>query len=186
MHKTTVLEYDDLLMTVGEFGPLQVFVICYNAFLFMYSAINILDIVFILAVPDHICAGQFNNLSRASPHNGYTEFDDVNNLLIPLEDYEGKTRYSQCVHFLFNSTVPELQFDNLTGFSNSSHLPTAECSNWEFDTSQISSSLVTQVNILFNHNLVCWLCFKYKNIDHISCPTNLLNLYGLTSIIKLT
>ena len=131
------MEYDDLLKRVGEFGPLQKFLFAYSSFLAIISASNMLDVVFVLAVPNHHCMipTHYNNATFAQK-----------GLPIPLLEEDGKSQYSKCSRYDVNSTLVATGGDTVRRFNGS----TVGCDKWSYDKSQTHSSLITSVcKILF-------------------------------------
>ena len=152
------MEFDDLLIQVGEFGRYQRWVYFALCLVAIPAAFNNLAIVFLAGVPDHWCSvpslDKFNLSHEARM-----------NLSIPKETRDGASVYSQCEMY-------DVDFSNLTTSGiqvlmrngNGSNFPTRACESWTYDYSQYTSTITDQVkHTLRNRNRSGMLVLRFQS-----------------------
>ena len=156
------MEYEELLELIGDFGPTQKYVIFYIFVVGFINAANVLDVIFALYVPEHTCdVTKFSANNTAGVTTGYNwTISDLKKYLIPIEEHEGASRYSQCSMYETNRSItytPPGGDSNTTIAAN-----VVSCSEWSYYKQQITSSLVVQVilckhfeHLMFNRSSVC-------------------------------
>ena len=141
------MEYDEILKTVGEFGPYQRKVLLILCFLVFPTAIQNLGYIFWAHRPDYVCdvtrPDILANVSQALWRN----------LTLPFEKTADDTwAHSQCERYDVNLTSINNANDVLflvrerqvrDDADDTSTLP---CDSWAYDTSQFKSTIVSEVS----------------------------------------
>ena len=136
------MEYDDLLLFIGEFGIFQRIIIILVSLVGIQASFANMSIVFLAAVPAHFC-----NIPSLS-HLNLSE-DVLKNLTIPIEKKDGEEFYSKCQMYDRNYsswTMSDVTEALSEGPGNTSKI---DCPNgWIYDKSTYQSTIVTEVSFL--------------------------------------
>ena len=138
-----MVEFDQFLEKVGEFGKYQRIMYVLVCFVGIIAAFNNMNSVFTAATPPHWCS--VPELSQF----GLSE-EEIKNLTIPLEEEDGERVYSQCKMYNRN-------YSGLTDLSSigGDDPGVVACRNgWTYDTSLYQSTIVMDVSIRFKSNLL--------------------------------
>ena len=135
-NKVAEKTFDELLIYVGQFGRFQWFIFIALAMTSVSATWHNLIHVFTGAVPNFQCASAVDNIG-ANSSSGFL----MRQLAI------NKTIGSEYVHS--SNTTPE-QCERAMGNTSSGDIHGAiPCTSWTYDTTQYSSSIVTEVSTLY-------------------------------------
>ena len=136
------MEYDDLLVLIGEFGTYQRIIMILVSMVGIQAAFANMTIVFMGGYPDHYC--KIPSLS----HLNLAE-DILKNLSIPTEIKDDEEVYSSCK--MYDRNYSSWTMDNVIealseGPGNTTKI---DCTNgWIYDKSTYQSTIVTEVSFL--------------------------------------
>uniref|UniRef100_T1JCC2 Major facilitator superfamily (MFS) profile domain-containing protein n=1 Tax=Strigamia maritima TaxID=126957 RepID=T1JCC2_STRMM len=142
----TAVEFEDILSHAGGRGRWQWLIFGFASLSGFFNAFHHLCYVFLGATPDHWCAlpdfpAEFSNMS----------LEQLKNISIPKEIRKGKEEFSRCLIYDRNySSI--LQAEPPDFSTNLTILATKTCDQWNYDFSEYTSSIVTEVVMW---NLVC-------------------------------
>jgi len=151
------MENQDLNTYIGDMGPYQwrVFI---AVFIFAIYSADAIHIIFIAGKMPHWC--------RVSELMGLP-YDIQKNVAIPSqsEDDDLSFKYSSCEMFSLNYSIyNHSQFYSWNrSLMISNHTPIVHCSQWTYDQTQFTSTIVSKVRCL----PVCRNCVKWSNIEQL-------------------
>lgn len=166
------MDFEDLLSEVGDFGKYQKKLIaCFMVPTTLISAIYVMNVIFMVAVPDHWC-----HVPQLSDNTNLT-LEQIKYLSLPRIIKKGEERYSRCKMYdidyddivrnltnsdgVFEDTLLALSINSLTS-SVRDEFPTVQCVNgWRYDNSLYASNAVTKVGHFIAIFKTPYLCMLY-------------------------
>ena len=127
-----------------------------------------LGYIFLVRTPEYWCkvpemATNALNLTQGALMNLTTGQDDLMNLTIPWNQGSDVQRgLDQC--YTYNRNYSSLTAEHLV-YGTNQNLTTTPCQQWEFSTSDVTSSLVTQVkSYIISGTRISWQRCQHINI----------------------
>ncbi|XP_029647981.1 organic cation transporter protein [Octopus sinensis] len=134
------MKLDDLLTTIGEFGPYQKKInvlVCIPA---ISAAIQVIIVVFIMAIPNHRC--RIPNLSNDTYDIQNDFHQSLINRTIPFTVKDGVDVIDKCRIY---SPSQNISYDEYNRPINASSM---KCQSWVYDKSVFESTLVTEMDLV--------------------------------------
>ncbi len=164
MAPTNKMDFDELTDILGQFGKYQKIIYFLICLIGIQCSFNNMSIMFIGGIPDHWCSTpQLQNLSVT---DNITE-DIIKTISIPHKE-EGSLVYSRCEMYERGYRGWGMSEVTAAYSQNKSRLTTVQCKDgWTYDTSQYTSTIVTQVRQTHT-NVIIFIPVKSNIIEGLS------------------
>lgn len=163
------MKFDDILKSIGEFGPYQIRIYLMVCLIGVPVAMNQMAQVFLAARTDHWCAVEEwdSDVDECADLTGDAYLGCIHkhrNASIPIEEDDDGKYYSQCQKF--DANYPEWDDGYYAGKETNE---TIDCDEgWVYDQSEYTRTIRTDVCISF-------FLFSF----HTFCPCTLLRCLGV-------
>ena len=137
------MEFDDILTKhIGDFGRYQLLFYFGVTSVSIHLAVSLLDYAFIGATPTYWC-----HVPQLDTYN-YTQAEIAEFVSPPAEKSTGCDPCSMYVRDYGNVTEEEIARFIYTNGTDGEALDTTQCTQWTYDTSVFTSTVVTEVGYL--------------------------------------